>query len=181
MNGSTRMRILRYAIKEDLVRKPWWLATVLLTAAVTFGTFYTPSKAAASNHCLTDLPDCVNEAPKRSWYDYKEWGWVKGVDERLSRDDNAKKEIAALKAENLTYLGKQRHHDAVVDDLKAQNGRTEEHFESIIAERNREVKALRLHNKSLDQSIQDFQDKDNSMMFVEGCWVPIDSGQDSTL
>lgn len=170
---------------KKMIKYPWWVAGVLLSVAVAVGTLYPQSKAVAAEHAapavLSDVPAVVeDEVPKQGWLNYKGWGVTKYVVERMDRGALIQEELAALKAENLAYLGKQRHHDAVVDDLKSQNEGTQDFFESIIAELKREATALRLHNQALDQSIQDWQDKDNSMMYVEGCWVPIDSGQVST-
>lgn len=151
-------------------------AGLALAFAIAFGMFFPTQKAEAAD-TVTDVPAVEQEvAAPTPWYK-KPLGWKESYDDWRNEDDIAARELAQLQAAYDAAVGKQKFHDAAIDDLKKQADSNVAYLESIIAQQNLEAEALRLHNESLDRSIRDFQDKDNSLMYVEGCWVPLESGQ----
>lgn len=149
------------------------VTSVVLAAAV--GLFYAPSAVLAGEE---------GEVPAAPVPELTKPGWYASMKEKanayLSRDDLIEQERDQLKAALDVAVGKQRHHDAIVADIKAQNGRNTAHFETIISESEAEGVSLRADNELLRDAVEDFQNKDSNLMFVEGCFVPINTGQVST-
>ncbi len=103
--------------------------------------------------------------------------WYYSTTEYLDRDARHEREMAVAQSALDVATGRQRHHDAELEDAKAQVDQTIAHFEGIIGQLSREKAATDLLNKTLDESIRDLQDKENSLKFSPGCWVPLDSEQ----
>lgn len=152
------------------------LAMILMVVSAAFLTY--PKLAAAGEVSEVPSVDAVEVVDERSKWDPR--GWKDSITSWADKDERHASELAKANAALDAAIGIQRHHDAQLEDAKAQVLQTEAHLEGIIAELKREKAATDLLNKTLDESIRDLQDKDNSLMFVSGCWVPLDSGQDAT-
>lgn len=154
--------------------------TILGALAVVLATsFFLPDKAKAEGVGVdADVPlveEQVDEAPK--WYSPGSWKAVQAVKEKFNAEQQLTDRIAELETQlrdaRATMLG----HDALLEAAGEQNDRTIAHFEGLLAERDDQVEALRSQNKTYDEAIQSLQDKDNSLMFVEGCWIPKTAGE----
>ena len=151
------------------------LGVALVLCIVSAAALSYPRLVAAEE--VTDVPmvEATDEVVERSkWNPLK---WKDDLSAWADKDERHARELAQTKAALDAAIGVQRHHDAQLDDAKAQNDRDKAHFESIINELSREKAATDLLNKTLDDSIRDLQDKENSLMFVTGCWVPLDAAQ----
>lgn len=116
----------------------------------------------------TEVPDAPAPVTvERRWYE----GGQEFLVNWYNSDDIAEARIVELEAALVVAAGVQLHHDTLVENLQDQNKRDAEFFESLLAESEREVAGLRLHNKALDESMTALLDKDNSLMYVEGCYV----------
>lgn len=155
-----------------------YVYTVLGAIALVVAVSIFAPKDATAEEIDPDVP-VVEEQVETGfkWLNPASWPAVQAVKEKINEEQQLRDRIAELEVQlrdaQATMLG----HDSLLEAASAQNERTIAHFEGLLAERDREVKALRVQNKTYDEAIQALQDKDDSLMFVEGCWIPRDAGE----
>lgn len=125
----------------------------------------------------SDVPvPVVEPAPKKSWWMTP----IQAVKNKLNEKGLLDDEIEALNVQLRQANAKLLGFDKLLDAAAEQNDRTVSHFEGLLEARDRDVEAYRNQNEVLSTSIKNLETKDNSMIYVEGCWVAKDKVQTDT-
>lgn len=157
---------------------PWYKRLLLAAFIAVFVTPYGSLTNAGETAKDTDVPVGVEspappDAPEKKW-------WLPPKGEELlhkwktkkSEEDLLRERIAELEGMVQPLKDKALAFDSILEAQKEQNKKDTDYFEELLEESKAEVERLVSQNATYRGAIKAFEDKENGLMFVEGCYVP---------
>lgn len=156
-------------------KRTGYLTAVGLVLVIASAIFY--SKDGWTYEHASDVPPVpALEEEKGCGFSYT--CWKEKLDVYRASDEVHKSEDDQLRAALDTALGKVLYHDEQAEAIKKAADKTVLYLDGIISEQGLALEAERLHTESLASVIQAWEAKSESMTYVQGCWIPVNTGQE---